>query len=153
MIRAIVDTNVWVSAVLNPAGKPAQILSAWVKGRFVALVPDMVVAEIRDVMARGRIRRRLPNPDADAANLVKLILEAAEIVPSGGGHFGCRDPKDDALLDAAASAAADVIVTRDDDMKRDLELMQRMSRAGVAVVSVSAFLELLDPPPGPNAPS
>ena len=143
MIRAVVDTNVWVSALLNAAGPPAAVVKAWARGQFTAIVPGMVVDEIGDVLGRDRIRRRTGLTDADVAEFVRLVAVGSMVVATTGRDLGCRDPKDNALLEAAIATTADFLVTRDDDLKRDLDLMERTRREGVAVVSVSAFLHLL----------
>lgn len=143
MIRAVVDTNVWVSALLNPAGHPARVLDAVCRGLFVAILPDVVLNEIRDVLGRPRIQRRLAVTAAEADEFTRLLAERGEFVATRGELLGCRDPKDDALLEAALGSRADVIVTRDDELKRDPDLIARMSASGIAVVSVSAFLRLL----------
>ena len=52
MIRAVVDSNVCVSALLNPTGHPAQISKAFLADKFVALLPAAVLREIKAVLAR-----------------------------------------------------------------------------------------------------
>jgi putative PIN family toxin of toxin-antitoxin system len=143
LIRAIVDTNVWVSAMLNPAGPPRAVLDAFVSGAFTAVLPGMVLEEIRLVLGRPRIRKRTRMTDEDIAEYVRLIAERADVIETTGRTFGCRDPKDEALLEAAVVAGADVIVTRDDDLKGDGELVAKMREASVAIVTVAAFLRLL----------
>lgn len=54
---------------------------------------------------------------------VQLVSEQAEVVATVGTRFGCRDPKDDAILEVATTAQAPYVVTRDDDLKRDPELL------------------------------
>jgi predicted nucleic acid-binding protein len=55
----------------------------------------------------------------------------------------CRDPDDDILLEIAIRGGARYLVTRDDDLKRDLDLVHQMKASGVRVVSVSQFLATL----------
>ena len=43
--RVIVDTNVWISALLNPQGFPAQVLEALKRKRFT---PVLSLALIED---------------------------------------------------------------------------------------------------------
>jgi hypothetical protein len=143
VIRAVVDTNVWISALLNPAGGPAEVIEAWVRGGFVAVVPDAVLVELRAVLMRDRIRRRTGHVEEDVDEIVRLISEQAEVVATVGKRFGCRDPKDDAILEAATTARAPFIVTRDDDLKRDPDLLERMVEAGVTIASVTGFLAAL----------
>ena len=51
----------------------------------------------------------------------------------------CRDPRDDAVLETALVGGAEYIVSRDDDVKRDEELIKEMERHDVAVLSVAMF--------------
>ncbi|MGA2741690.1 MAG: PIN domain-containing protein [Bryobacteraceae bacterium] len=36
-MRVVLDTNIIVSALIAPAGKPAAIIDAWLDGRFTLL--------------------------------------------------------------------------------------------------------------------
>ena len=143
MIRAVVDTNVWISALLNAAGPPAELVAAWARGELGAVVPLVVLDEIRDVLGRDRLRRRTGLADQEVSGFVELVAAGSTVVTTTGRKFGCRDPKDDALLEAAILSSADVLVTRDDDLKRDLDLIDTMRREGIAIASVSTLLRLL----------
>lgn len=55
-----------------------------------------------------------------------------------------RDPKDDIFVALAVSSAAEYLVTRDDDLKRDLAVVEYLATAGCEAVSVRAFLEKLN---------
>ena len=50
MLRVLVDTNVWVSAFLNPHGFPAQVLNALKEGRFKLILSEPLVNELLDVL-------------------------------------------------------------------------------------------------------
>ncbi len=56
----------------------------------------------------------------------------------------CRDPDDDLILETAILGQAQYAVTRDDDIKRDRDLMDHLQARGVTVLSVRQFLEKLD---------
>jgi len=47
------------------------------------------------------------------------------------------------FLEAAVRGNARYLVSRDDDLKRDLELVAQMEGRGVQVVSVQQFLDIL----------
>ena len=144
LLRALVDTNVWISAFLNPGGAPGQVLTAFLAGRFVPVVSAPLLNEIRDVMARPRIRRRcVLGPSALDVILVNLQELGISVIP-GGDLRMCRDPKDDFLLETALLGAAQYAVSRDDDLKRDLTLIGYLRASGIEVVSVAQFLEVLD---------
>lgn len=142
--RVLLDTNVWISAFINPAGSPAYVLSAFLEQRYVLVITNTLMAEIEDVLTRPHIARRLRM----SHDLVRQILEGAReygvtLTPSGELHL-CRDPKDDFLLEAAILGDVRYLVSRDDDVKRDLELTLHLAHQGVTVLSVAQFLAILD---------
>ena len=51
-IRAVVDTNVVVSALVRPAGQPGQARAAWEQGKFRLILSDDLAAEMEDVLRR-----------------------------------------------------------------------------------------------------
>jgi predicted nucleic acid-binding protein len=55
----------------------------------------------------------------------------------------CRDPDDDAILEAAIRGKATYLVTRDDDLKGDLDLVKLARQYRVRVVTVKRFLQRL----------
>ena len=64
-------------------------------------------------------------------------------MPASSIH-ACRDPDDDLILETAILGKAEYAVTRDDDIKRDRDLMEHLQARGVAVLSVQQFLDKLD---------
>lgn len=56
----------------------------------------------------------------------------------------CRDPDDDLILETAILGQAQYAVSRDDDIKRDLDLLDHLRAHGVTVSSVQQFLAKLD---------
>jgi putative PIN family toxin of toxin-antitoxin system len=140
--RVVVDTNVWVSALLNPRGFPAQVLEALKQRRFIPILSPPLIEELREVLARPRLRR-YGIRDEDVEELIALLTDRAIWVePTGKLHL-CHDPDDDLILETALLGLAGAMVTRDDDIKRDLELLRWMREQGIPVLSVSQFLELL----------
>ena len=54
MIKAVLDTNVVVSALLQPLGKPAAVLDLVMAGQIDLIVNDAVLAEYEDVLLRPK---------------------------------------------------------------------------------------------------
>lgn len=52
VIRAVIDTNIWVSALLNPSGYPAKLRKAFEEGRFEVVISEPILKEIADVLSR-----------------------------------------------------------------------------------------------------
>lgn len=55
-VRAVIDTNIWVSSLLNPTGYPAQLRRKWEEGKFKLVLSDPLINEFIDVLSRPRIR-------------------------------------------------------------------------------------------------
>jgi predicted nucleic acid-binding protein len=56
----------------------------------------------------------------------------------------CRDPDDNVVLETALLGHASYAVSRDDDIKRDRDLIAQMEARGIKVLSVQQFVNLLD---------
>lgn len=80
----------------------------------------------------------------DAEVFVRLIAARATIVQISGKLQICRDPDDDEILEAAIVGKSQYLVTRDDDLKRDLDLIKMARRHRVRVVSIRQFLRRLE---------
>lgn len=111
-MRAVLDVNVLVSALLSRDGPPARILVAWLDGAFELVASPALLDELRRVLGYRKISRRIPA--ADGARFVELVAEQAIVVPDPGGEPPIRssDPGDDYLI--ALAAAADALLVSGD---------------------------------------
>jgi putative PIN family toxin of toxin-antitoxin system len=139
-IVALIDTNVWVSALINPNGFPAKARDAWLAGRYKIVVSKPLLEELEDVLHRPRIQQRFGVTEARAEELLLLITEKATPIEISGDLHLCRDPRDDMLLETAIVGGATHIVSRDEDITRDLELLAQLEKRGMRAVTVSRFL-------------
>ena len=111
-MRAVLDPNVLVSAAISPAGPPRQILNAWGDGRFELIVSAILLGELRDVLARPKLRRWISA--ALAAELVDGIAESAVILDDPHErHATSPDPDDDYLIALARASRADYLISGD----------------------------------------
>jgi putative PIN family toxin of toxin-antitoxin system len=140
---ALLDTNVWVSAFLKPTGPPGQVLAAWQDDEFGAITSVPQLGEIADVLSRPRLVQRFRYTGREAEVFVRLIAARATIVQISGELKICRDPDDNEILEAAIFGKSQYLVTRDDDLKRDLDLIKMARRHRVRVVSIRQFLRRL----------
>ena len=143
-MRAVVDTNVWVSAILNPAGYPARVLQAYRDGRFTLVISTPLLAELREVLLRPRMARKYGVTAEDADELTQLLGIRALVMPVVGAVKLCRDPDDDVVLETALRARAGALVSRDEDLTRAEDLTELLAEGGVAVLSVARLLRRLD---------
>lgn len=142
-IRAVLDTNIWVSALLNPSGFPAEILNAFRRGDFLAVISEPIIAEIADVLSRPRIKDKYGITEADILELLILIEERCEHVLLSGDVHVCRDPEDNSVIETAIKGQAAYIVTRDDDIKFDKNVEAFLAQNNIAPISTARFLAML----------
>lgn len=101
-----------------------------------------LLAELAEVLARTTFRRRGVTA-ADAADLVAVLRGTADLISITGKLALCRDPEDDMVLETALEGAADVIVSRDEDLTRAPAVANHLAIVGIPVLTVRRFLEEL----------
>ena len=117
MLRVVLDVNVLISAALNRTGAPSRIVLEWRAGAFEVVVSRKVLDELRAVLERPHIERRLAAQE-DATRLVDTLCELGVAVddPPVVERVVPRDPDDDYLVALARAGRAHVIVTGDADL-------------------------------------
>jgi putative PIN family toxin of toxin-antitoxin system len=137
-LRAVLDPNVIVSAVIAPAGAPARVLQRGLAGGFEPIVSAALLDELADVLARPKLRDRIDSGEAHELRrrLEQLALVAAD--PDAPGPVRCADPDDDYLLALAHAQRAALV-------SGDRHLLDLAGRA--PVFAPAAFLDLLDSQP------
>ncbi|HVC86584.1 MAG TPA: putative toxin-antitoxin system toxin component, PIN family [Gaiellaceae bacterium] len=109
-MRALLDVNVLVAALLSRGGAPALLVRRWLDGDFELVVSDLLLSELQRTLARPKIRRRLAADEADEF-LALLRSGLADRVEDPGVPPATRssDPNDDYLIAAAAAAHATLV--------------------------------------------
>jgi len=136
-VRAVLDVNVLISAILSPTGTPARLLVAWQGGGFELIVSPALLDELRRALAYPKLRRLIPVAEADA--FAAWLAEAATLAPDHEGPPPVRSPDagDDYLI--AVAAAHDAVLVSGD--RHLLGLADAFP-----VRAPARFLSLLDEP-------
>jgi putative PIN family toxin of toxin-antitoxin system len=140
-VRAIVDTNVLISYLLNPGSSspPSVIIRAALAGAFTLVTPQETLDEVRaSVSAKPYLARHVSSDQV--TEFIELVREGAIVTPptpEPPAHV-TRDPGDDFLLTQAVLEAADILVTGD----KDLLVLGEV--AGVRIITPASFVALLD---------
>ena len=117
--RVTIDTNVVISAIISPKSTASRLLTSWTAGDFQWIVTEELVAEIKTVLGRERIRHKYHISEQDAASFLNNLAVATELVatqPLESLSLHARDPKDDIVLAAALSGESDYLITGHDDL-------------------------------------
>jgi uncharacterized protein len=107
MIRVVLDTNIVVSALLQPIGPPAQILTRALSGSIQLCISGSVYAEYEEVIRRPRFQRS----EETISGTLQAIREKGVWVRPTERVAVCADPDDDIFLECAVAAKADYLVT------------------------------------------
>jgi len=110
-MRVVLDTNILVSALIAPAGKPAAIYSAWVEGKFTLLTCAAHLDELLATLQKPRVAELVkPHKAGRLVNQIKRLAEDASLLPPVNRS---PDPTDDFLLALCEAGNADYLVTGD----------------------------------------
>jgi len=142
-VRAVIDTNIWVSALLNPSGFPAKVRRAFEDGLFRAVVSEPIIGELVGVLNRPRIKDKYGLEAEEIRELLILLEEKTEGVSLNGDFVLCRDPDDNFIVETAIKGQAQYLVTRDDDIKWDPEVIKFLEKSDIKVITVAKFLAIL----------
>jgi putative PIN family toxin of toxin-antitoxin system len=116
VIRAVVDTNILIRALIKPGGTVGPVLTRLRNGDYVLLYAEPLLYELVAKLALPRIRIKYHLDDEAVEAIMALILLRGEPVTPMRRIQACLDPKDDVLLEVAVAGRADFIVTGDDDL-------------------------------------
>ncbi len=115
-VRVVIDANVFVSAVIG-RGPSTRLIDQWMSGQtsFEVIVCPRLIGEIRDVLDRPRLRKRISAEGA--REFVGTISALPSQVPDPSEiAVVTRDADDDYLVALAREHDAVWIVTGDDDL-------------------------------------
>ncbi len=116
MLRAVIDTNTWLSGLIW-GGPPRQIVLLALAQQLRCLTCNELVAEFQRVMAYPRIDKVLLQRSLSGPDLVSQFGLLSDIVQTPALlQPVCRDPDDDWVLACAVAANADLIVSGDADL-------------------------------------
>ena len=138
MLRAVLDANVYISAVIRPDGPPGEILERFLReSPFELIVSPDILDEVRRALRYPKVRQYF-RYDSDPEKWLTAVVLLADLV-AGDYHVSgaSADPDDDKYLAAAIEGRATCLVTGDPD------LLDVGEHAGVSIVTPRSFLTLL----------
>lgn len=137
-MRVVLDTNVWVSALITPTGTPATLLG---KLRdHVLISSEEMLEEVHRVLQKDRIVRRYNLTPKNIDDYLVNIRQKVELVSADQPDFPIveADPSDDMFLVGAVKGMADCIVSGDRHL---LSIVKYQRIPIVSPATLLAFLE------------
>ena len=110
--RIVVDTNVFIAAILSPAGDNRAVIRSCLRGEAVPLMGAALFHEYEDLLSRNDIMEKSPLSGVERETLLTAFLSVAEWVKV---YFLWRpnlpDEADNHLIELALAGSAETIVT------------------------------------------
>ena len=129
-MKAVFDTNIFVSAFAIPGGRADTAILKAAEGEVHLVISRPIIHEVLDVLARKFDR----NPE-ELARVAVFLSELAEVVAPRSRLKALRDEPDNRILECAIAGKADAIVTGDQAMLKLGEYR------GIRILSLKDFLK------------
>lgn len=138
MIRAVLDANVFVSAVITATGNPARIFDAWHAGQIDLVVSPDILDELERVLHYPRIAKRNRLSAERIRGFIEDLARLAILTP-GKLRLAVieEDPSDNRYLECAVEGEAEYIVSGDQ------HLLDAGECQGILILTPKAFLAVL----------
>jgi len=113
MINIVLDTNIFLAAVLSKKGVCRKILRYSINGTFQPLMGEALFHEYEDVLSRSHLFRKCTISTEEREELLNAFMTSCKWV-----HIyytwrpNLRDEADNHLIELAVAGNAEVIVTR-----------------------------------------
>ncbi|MCL2134537.1 MAG: putative toxin-antitoxin system toxin component, PIN family [Candidatus Bathyarchaeota archaeon] len=137
VLKIVLDTNVWVSALIW-GGKPATIVESAEQGRIDIFVSESIVEEISRVLNYPKIEK-VYYPQITCQQLMEQILKSTKFVETTTELKIIKEhPADDKIIECAVSAKADYIVSG------DKHLLNVVAYQKTQILPVNEFMKLIE---------
>jgi putative PIN family toxin of toxin-antitoxin system len=134
--RVVLDTVVFVRALINPNSRSGRLLFDEAN-RYTLIISPATARELIEAIQRPGLSTKYKGLKTINVRNVIEILAKAEAVEIEEISPVSRDPKDDIFLATAIAGRADYLVSEDKDL---LVLKQFI---GIRIIDTHEFLELL----------
>lgn len=136
--RVVVDTSVFVAALIGPGGPSREVLRRCLTGRYRPVLGNALIAEYEDVVGRDEILERCPVARTDVRDLLEAFCSVADWTPV---YFLLRpnlpDEADNHVVELACAGNARWLVTNN---LRDFARAELMI-PGISVASPERLLQ------------
>jgi len=133
MLRAVLDTNVLISAIISD-GKPRELLKKGTANQFSIVTSNLILKELITVLRRPKFK----TPEDEIQKIIIALLRSSEVIKVKSKFTEVKeDPKDDMIINTAYDGHADVIVTG------DKHLLEFENFRGIKIITIETALNLL----------
>ena len=132
--RLVIDTNVWIAALISPTGTARQLVDAALSRDIDILMSESTFGELVSRLDRPKFER-YREPEAWNLFLSELVELALWHEDAGTATGVSRDVDDDKFLALAVTGQADAIISGDGD------LLELVTHEGIPILTPAQFLQ------------
>jgi putative PIN family toxin of toxin-antitoxin system len=110
-VKAVFDTNIFVSALMFPGGRAEAALMKVIEGEVELRVSKSIIHEVLGVLSR-----KFDRDPEELARVAVYLTDVGKVVQPKSKLTVLRDEPDNRILECAIAGRADVIVTGDQAM-------------------------------------
>ena len=121
--RVTIDTNVFLRSLILKNNLAHHLLSLWIDLRFVLVLSQAILDEIRAVLSRPELIQKYSYSLHSVSHLINLLGQRSVIVEVPFSYELCRDVKDDPVVDCAVWGRVQFLVSYDNDFLGDSALI------------------------------
>lgn len=135
-LRAVIDTNLFISGLFARDALSAQLQNLWINQEFELVTSLEIMREVNRVLTYPRIKERFKPKEENVRRFFQLIFRKA-IISKDLYHTDkiVDDPTDNKFLACALEKKADYIVSRDPHL-RNLKHFH-----GIQIIDATNFIE------------
>ena len=131
MIRAVIDTNVFLSALFW-GGIPLKVIKLAFSGKITGITSLAIINELEE-----KLLKKFEYPKDQTSQYLEIILAVFLVVKPKQKVNVVEDPKDNKIIEAAIEANAQYIITG------DKHLLKIKKYQNIKIVTPREFLETL----------
>jgi uncharacterized protein len=136
-LKVVLDTNIFISALLTSGGSAEHLYFYWQEGRFDLFTSRAQLSELRRVSRYPKLKERLRPSQVGA--LINLLKDDATLVIPKRIPNDSPDPDDNLILAIALESRADYLVSLN-----MIDVVRLKKVQGVKIIHPKKFLGQLE---------
>lgn len=133
--RLVIDTNVFISALLNPNGTPRKVINLAVNN-YVILQNEATYKELETRVSKKKFDKYLSKEDR--LSFLASLRKKSLLIETTHQTLICSDADDNKFLELAVSGVADYLITGDND------LLIIKNYQNIPIITPANFLSLVE---------
>lgn len=134
-MKAVLDTGIFISALISSQGTPFKAVELWIDKRFDLVTSQYQLQELREVSRYPQVSSRVV--PTEVGTLVNRLRKYGMVLDELPSVDYSPDPKDNPILATGIAGEVQYIVSGD---KRDMLELEKIK--GIPIISARDFVSM-----------